>query len=107
MRHKLNEIKSRVLKILQEKPQARNSDNLLYLYVIREIAEEQQINLNFISIEDFLITMPISVFPPFESVRRARQKVQAENKELSADSAVEVFREEFREEFRKFARSGR
>ena len=107
MRHKLNKIKSRVLRILQEKPQARNSDNLLYLYVIREIAEEQQINLNFISIEDFLITMPISVFPPFESVRRARQKAQAENKELSADSAVEVFREEFREEFRKFARSGR
>lgn len=107
MRHKLNKIKSRVLRILQEKPQARNSDNLLYLYVIREIAEEQQINLNFISIEDFLITMPVSVFPPFESVRRARQKAQAENKELSADSAVEVFREEFREEFRKFARSGR
>lgn len=107
MRHQLNKIKSRVLRILQEKPQARNSDNLLYLYVIREIAEEQQINLNFISIEDFLITMPISVFPPFESVRRARQKAQAENKELSADSAVEVFREEFREEFRKFARSGR
>lgn len=107
MRHQLNKIKSRVLRILQEKPQARNSDNLLYLYVIREIAEEQQINLNFISIEDFLITMPISVFPPFESVRRARQKAQAENKELSADSAVEVFREEFREEFRKFARIGR
>lgn len=107
MRHKLNKIKSRVLRILQEKPKARNSDNLLYLYVIREIAEEQQINLNFISIEDFLITMPVSVFPPFESVRRARQKAQAENKELSADSAVEVFREEFREEFRKFARSGR
>lgn len=103
----LKKIKARVLRILQEKPQARNSDNLLYLYVIREIAEEQQINLNFISIEDFLITMPISVFPPFESVRRARQKAQAENKELSADSAVEVFREEFREEFRKFARSGR
>ena len=102
----LKKIKARVLKILQEKPQARNSDNLLYLYVIREIAEEQQINLNFISIEDFLITMPISVFPPFESVRRARQKAQAENKELSADSAVEVFREEFREEFRKFARIG-
>lgn len=103
----LKKIKARVLRILQEKPQARNSDNLLYLYVIREIAEEQQINLNFISIEDFLITMPISVFPPFESVRRARQKAQAENKELSADSAVEVFREEFREEFRKFARIGR
>lgn len=103
----LKKIKARVLRILQYKPQARNSDNLLYLYVIREIAEEQQINLNFISIENFLITMPISVFPPFESVRRARQKVQAENKELSADSAVEVFREEFREEFRKFARSGR
>lgn len=103
----LKKIKARVLRILQEKPQARNSDNLLYLYVIREIAEEQQINLNFISIESFLITMPISVFPPFESVRRARQKAQAENKELSADSAVEVFREEFREEFRKFARSGR
>lgn len=102
----LKKIKARVLRILQEKPQARNSDNLLYLYVIREIAEEQQINLNFISIEDFLITMPISVFPPFESVRRARQKAQAENKELSADSAVEVFREEFREEFRKFARIG-
>lgn len=103
----LKKIKARVLRILQEKPQARNSDNLLYLYVIREIAEEQQINLNFISIEDFLITMPISVFPHFESVRRARQKAQAENKELSADSAVEVFREQFREEFRKFARSGR
>lgn len=103
----LKKIKARVLRILQEKPQARNSDNLLYLYVIREIAEEQQINLNFISIENFLITMPISVFPPFESVRRARQKAQAENEELSADSAVEVFREEFREEFRKFARIGR
>lgn len=84
----LKKIKARVLRILQEKPQARNSDNLLYLYVIREIAEEQQITLKFISIEDFLITMPVSVFPPFESVRRARQKLQAEFPELAAADAV-------------------
>lgn len=107
MRNQLKRLKYRVLRILKERPETRNSDNLLYLEVIREIAMENGIDLESYTIESFLVHLPISVFPPFESVRRARQKAQAENKDISAESAVEVFREALREEFKYFARSGK
>ena len=70
MYHDLKKVKSLVEKILQENPAARNSDKKLILEVWKyqglELTPEQQ--------EKFM-----RVFSP-ESIRRNRQKIQAEGK---------------------------
>jgi hypothetical protein len=57
-----------------------------------------------LSVPVFLTKMNELGFPPFESVRRNRQKLQAAHPELAACEAVESFREEKEKEFRAFAR---
>lgn len=90
--------------ILQEEPQTRSSDSLLYLKVIERIAEEKGVDLENISVPFFLKNMSCLYFPPFESVRRARQKIQAQHPELSANAKVQEQREINEVEYREFAR---
>jgi hypothetical protein len=45
-------------------------------------------NIYAMTIPDFLLHMNEMGFPPFESVRRSRQKIQAEYPELAASEAV-------------------
>jgi hypothetical protein len=104
MKKVLNTVANLVKTILQEEPQTRNSDNLLYLKVIERIAEEKGVNLNILSVHNFLNYMRIYGFPPFESVRRARQKIQAQHPELSANAKVQEQREINEVEYREFAR---
>lgn len=89
-----------VREILEDCPQTRNSDNFLYLMVCERISPE-------------LIKKPFYVvlsnlkewnLPGFETVRRARQKLQAMHPELAACSDVEVGRMVREEEFRNYAR---
>lgn len=92
--------------ILEEDQRARNSDSFLYLQVLIRLGEGKGLDrvLHYVSI--FLLHMAEWGFPPFESVRRARQKVQAEYPELSANSKVAAHRAENEEAFRQFAREG-
>lgn len=90
--------------ILQEEPQTRSSDNLLYLKVIERIASERKLDIKNLSVYYFLRYMRIYGFPPFESVRRARQKIQAQHPELSANAKVQEQREINEVEYREFAR---
>lgn len=102
----LKSTKALVQAILERDQRARNSDYFLYFLVIKTIAEKHQINLKQIPVTDFLLNMEHSVFPPFESVRRSRQKVQAEFPHLAASAEVYGFRAENEEVFRDFAIGG-
>jgi hypothetical protein len=102
----LKSTKALVKAILEEDEKARNSDSLLYLKVLSVVAAKKQIRLDAISVPHFLSCLSGTEFPPFESVRRARQKIQAAHPELSACERVEGFRAENEAEYRAFARSG-
>lgn len=93
-----------VKELLQRDEQCRNSDGILYLRVLFTYATKNGINLDAISIPDFLMNHHGKDFPIFESVRRARQKVQAANPDLAACEAVQEFRAENEAEYRAFAR---
>jgi hypothetical protein len=101
----LKSTKALVQYILENNPKSRNSDSYLYLLVLEILANEHKIDLSKITISQFLSNLSESVFPPFESVRRSRQKVQKECPWLSACEEVNVLREENEEAFREFARS--
>jgi hypothetical protein len=90
--------------ILENFKQARNCDGLLYLKVLEHYSYQKDIELRFLSVPVFLSRMDELGFPPFESVRRARQKLQATYPHLAADKAVEGFRMENETTYREFAR---
>lgn len=103
--YELNSTKALVNSILETDERARNSDSYLYLAVLGAIANREGIDLNKISVVDFLRGLSNSPFPPSESVRRTRQKVQAECPWLAAQKRVKGFREAKEKKFRAFARS--
>ena len=90
--------------ILEEDKQARNSDSFLYLKVIETIADQKGINLFGISVPVFLVSMRENGFPPFESVRRTRQKIQEHHPELGACDKVAGMRMINETEFRRYSR---
>ena len=105
MRTRLNTTKALVKTILEQDQKARNSDSYLYLRVINTIAEKKSINLNDIPVTDFLQNISNSPFPPFESVRRSRQKLRAEFPHLEGTPEIELCRGVNEEIYRDFARS--
>lgn len=101
----LKTTKALVQSILERDQRARNSDHFLYFRVIQTVADKHDINLKEIPVTDFLLNMERSAtFPPFESVRRTRQKVQAEFPHLAACQKVAECRAENEVTYREFAR---
>lgn len=90
--------------ILEQDKRCRNSDSFLYFRVLGIIGMRKGIDINEISIPYFLLNMSGTEFPPFESVRRARQKVQERNPELAACDAVADGRAMNEAMFRDYAR---
>ena len=90
--------------LLDQNEQCRNSDSYLYLKVLSIVSEQKGINLYELSVPLFLLTMKENGFPPFESVRRARQKIQAANPDLAACETVQERRAENEAAYRAFAR---
>lgn len=100
----LNSTRALVQSILEQNPQTRNSDSYLYLCVLNVIAERRNYDLSQLSVPQFLLNLSISPFPPFESVRRSRQKIQKEFPHLASCEAVSEYRAENEAEYRSFAR---
>mgnify|MGYP003290386412 CR=1 FL=1 len=101
----LKTIKALVHIILEEDEKARNSDSYLYLRVLNTVAEKENIKLAEIHVIDFLLNLHKSPFPPFESVRRTRQKIQEKYPHLAPCKVVEEYRAENEKAFLEFARS--
>ena len=104
----LRTTKALVKTILEEDQRARNSDNYLYSKVIEYIAEQKQLcpPLSDIDILHYLLHMKDYGFPPFESVRRTRQKLQAAFPELAASKAVADQRADNETDYRNFSKEG-
>ena len=96
----LQNTKALVKTILEENEMTRNSDSLLYMEVLKRL----DIKLLDMTMYDFLNHMRALNAPPFESVRRTRQKVQAECPWLAACPKVGEFRAENEQIYREFAR---
>ena len=90
--------------ILEQDKQCRNSDSFLYLKVLSVIGKRKGIDIESMSVPYFLVNLHGTAFPPFESVRWARQKIQEHNPHLAACESVEGFRMDNEKEFRAFAR---
>ena len=100
----LKNTKALVKSILEQDQRARNSDSFLYFRVLGILGQERGLNMDFIPVTVFLLNMAEWGFPPFESVRRTRQKLQVEFPELSANKKVAEQRADNEAAFREFAR---
>lgn len=93
-----------VKKHLEESVEARNSDNVLYLRVLRELCREKGLDVDNMSVPTLFNNIPALHLPTCESVGRARRKLQNKFPELRADADVEAFRELNEEDMRRYAR---
>lgn len=89
-----------VKQILIEDKAARNSDMYLYLKVC------ERLNLSAMTKPFYVVVSNLKIFnlPPFETVRRARQKIQASCPELAGSDEVEEARMYREEMFREYAK---
>lgn len=89
--------------ILKADERARNNDSFLYLRVLEYYACNNGIDLKRATVEWFFENRDGWGFPPPESVRRARQKIQATYPELAATERVRKKRMEKEREYRAYA----
>lgn len=94
----------RVRMILERYPETRNSDDLLYYRICKSVANDADVSIETMPLAFFLLHRKAIGFPPFESVRRARQKVQAKFPHLDADPSIEDARDENEMVYREFSR---
>lgn len=100
---KLNELKtiSKIVKeALEESPEARNDDCLLYVIVCGRINPDVYSS----GFAEVMANRAFLKIPAPETVRRSRQKIQAEFPELSGTKDCQKARKEFETDFREFAR---
>jgi len=97
MKSEFKQTRQIVKNILELNPATRNSDNLLYLEVIERIGKGNTHK----PIEEILLNLEELGLPCFETVRRTRQKLQAENPKLAACDMVQDYRSEREEKYRK------
>lgn len=97
---KLNTVKDLVENFLKENPVTRGDDDLLYMLIIQRLG----VDLDGTSIRDFFECRFRIGLPSFESVRRARQKAQADNEELLPCEDIVQHRRKCEKKFYKFAK---
>ena len=84
---------------------ARNSDDYLYSLICQKKLMDQNIDANKIAFADVMKNRKTLGLPPYETVRRTRQKIQQHHPELRANADVQAMREVKEEEFKNYARS--
>lgn len=102
--NKLRTTTALVKRILEIDEQARNSDSHLYMRVLEVVSEDWNEPLHNMTVCRFLQDMNKLGAPSFETVRRTRQKVQAQYPELAACKKVAEARMENEAEYRAFAK---
>lgn len=93
---KLLDIQKKVEGILIDHPKTRDSDDALYFQIISSV------NPNLTAKEVFL-NREVHGLPPYETVRRTRQKLQAEKPELRGSLRTQIHRKEKEEKFLAYA----
>lgn len=99
----LYKVSELVKDVLETNPLARNNDNFLYYLVLKKVGKKNGIDIDGMSMPMFLLHMREYGFPPFESVRRSRQKIQHDCQELAGMREIEKWRQIEEEKYRAFA----
>ena len=89
---------------LENEPKTRNSDSYLYLKVLEYVSKKEGFALSYMTVPYFLEHMKEYGFPPFESVRRTRQKLQEKYPELAAADSVQAMRHDKEAAYLKYVR---
>ena len=93
----LKTLAKQVEQILEDYPVARGDDRFLITAIYSKYT---CVDAPFSKVmEDYTL-------PPFESIRRSRQKVQEQRPELRANADIEQIRMDLQEEYIEFAREG-
>ena len=87
-------------------PKTRNSDNYLYYLICKNRLREKGIDIDVVPLSTGLLKRKELDIPPFESVRRTRQKFQEKYPEFSASVPVSEARAKNETTYRDFARHG-
>lgn len=91
--------------ILETNAKSRNSDDFLYYLVCKGILKKHGIDIKTIPFETALLWRKVYKLPPFETVRRARQKIQAECPLLASVIEVQTAKNDKMTDYRAFALS--
>lgn len=98
---KIDNVENLVKQALIKNKSARDDDHLLYIEVVY-IIDPALVNVNFMM--NFKSAKQLGL-PPFESVSRARRKLQEKYPELRATSKVENARKEKQMEFEEYSKT--
>lgn len=101
----LKAVSAIVKNILTEDPRARNDDNALYLKVLSYVSNRNSVDIQSMTVPVFLLRMKEFGLPGFETVRRSRQKVQADHPDLAGSESTRRKRARKEDEYRDFAKS--
>lgn len=104
MDNNLKTVNDLVKAMLEQYADTRSNDNELYYRVLEYRGRQVGINIHHLSMPSFLLHMKEYGFPPFETVRRARQANQAKYPHLRASKAVQDTRQAMEKEYREYAR---
>ena len=89
--------------IMEQQPETRSSDNLLYIEVLKRCSNQNVLNM---PVWAFFQNSREWQLPSIETVGRCRRKAQQENPHLKAKPEVEGFRYDRETEFIEFAVKG-
>lgn len=98
---KIDNVENLVKQALIKNKSARDDDHLLYIEVVY-IIDPALVNVNFAM--NFKNARQLGL-PPFETVSRARRKLQEKYPELRATSKVENARKEKQMEFEEYSKT--
>lgn len=87
--------------VLEQQPETRSSDNLLYIEVLRRCTNQRVLNMPVWMFYTNLIEWHL---PSIETVGRCRRKAQQENPHLKATAEVQDWRNDKETEFVQFAK---
>ena len=104
---KMNTIRHLVKHIMEEDKRTRNSDSFLYFKVLEVYGQRKGLDIHNMPVTTFLLNMKDYGFPPFESVRRSRQLIQARHQNLAAEDPIDAYRLVNEERVRNYVRGAK
>ena len=102
----LKKIKAMVYEILKDHEEARSCDEILYYLVCKKVLWIQGKPISNMLLSAALLYRNELNLPKFESVRRARQKIQREHQWLKPKEKIAKQREAKEVEYKEFALYG-
>ena len=91
--------------VLEFYPETRDDDYLLWLEVLRQTQFPEVCDVLSMPVNRFLTIARYTHYPQFETVSRARRKLQAQRPELRATPETQAARAEMERKYREYARA--